>query len=175
MENFACTLSCFVSTVGQSYPFPLGFVHSRLYLLLSDLCALADKGMNLLCPQYLSLRKHSVKCFCTQPMKELRLYSGFSQPFETTPIMIVSVSLVATVWKYVIVITYVPFKCILALAGVAQWIEDQPVSRRVAGSIPTQGTCLGCRPGPQLGAHKRQPHIGVSLPLSLPSPLSKNK
>ena len=31
-----------------------------------------------------------------------------------------------------------------ALAGVAQWIEHQPANQRVAGSIPSQGTCLGC-------------------------------
>ena len=36
-----------------------------------------------------------------------------------------------------------------ALAGVAQWVEDQPVNQRVVGSIRSQGTCLGCRPGPQ--------------------------
>ena len=37
-----------------------------------------------------------------------------------------------------------------ALAGVAQWIECQSVNQRgVAGSIPSQGTCLGCGPGPQ--------------------------
>ena len=36
-----------------------------------------------------------------------------------------------------------------ALAGVAQWIECQPMNQRVAGSIPSQGKCLGCRPGPQ--------------------------
>ena len=36
-----------------------------------------------------------------------------------------------------------------ALAGVAQWIERGPVNRRVAGLIPSQGTYLGCRPGPQ--------------------------
>ena len=35
-----------------------------------------------------------------------------------------------------------------ALAGVAQWIECQPRSQKVAGSIPSQGTCLGCEPGP---------------------------
>ena len=34
------------------------------------------------------------------------------------------------------------------LAAVAQWIERQPVNQSVAGSIPSQGTCLGCRPGP---------------------------
>ena len=37
----------------------------------------------------------------------------------------------------------------LALTGVAQWIECRPSNQRVTGSIPTQGTCLGCGPGPQ--------------------------
>ena len=57
---------------------------------------------------------------------------------------------------------------IIALAGVAQWIEHQPVNQGVARSIPSQGTCLGCRSDPQQGAHERQPHIDVSLPLFLP-------
>ena len=35
-----------------------------------------------------------------------------------------------------------------ALADVAQWIEHRPMNQRVPGSIPSQGTCLGCRPGP---------------------------
>ena len=55
-----------------------------------------------------------------------------------------------------------------ALAGVAQWIECRPVNQRVAGLIPSQGTCLVCGPGPHLGVYKRQPHTDVSLPLSLP-------
>ena len=38
----------------------------------------------------------------------------------------------------------------LALAGVALWIEHRPVNQKVIGWIPSQGTCLGCRPGPQL-------------------------
>ena len=42
------------------------------------------------------------------------------------------------------------------LAGVAQWIEHWPVNRKVASSIPSQDTCLGCRPGPWLGACERQ-------------------
>ena len=54
-----------------------------------------------------------------------------------------------------------------ALAGVAQWIECQPANLRVARSIPSEGTCLGCRLCPQLGAHERQPHI-APLPRSLP-------
>ena len=36
-----------------------------------------------------------------------------------------------------------------ALAGVAQWIERRPVNQKVVGLISSQGTCLGCRPGPQ--------------------------
>ena len=60
----------------------------------------------------------------------------------------------------------------IALAGVAQWIECWPVNQTVADSIPSQGTCLGCRSGPQLGVCERQPHIDVpslspSFPLSL--------
>ena len=64
-----------------------------------------------------------------------------------------------------------------ALDGVAQWIEYWLVNQRVTSSIPRQGTCLGCEPGPQMGACKKQPHIDVSLSLSfsLPSPCSKNK
>ena len=38
-----------------------------------------------------------------------------------------------------------------ALAGVVQWIEHRPSNQRVVSSIPSQGTCLGCGPGPQLG------------------------
>ena len=37
----------------------------------------------------------------------------------------------------------------LALTGVAQWIERQPVNQRVTGLIPSQGTCVGWGPGPQ--------------------------
>ena len=37
----------------------------------------------------------------------------------------------------------------MALAGVAQWIEQQTVNQRVVGSIPSQGTCLGFEPGSQ--------------------------
>ena len=50
------------------------------------------------------------------------------------------------------------------VAGVAQWTGCQSVNQRVAGLIPSQG--LGCRSGPQLGAHKRRPQIDVSLFLS---------
>ena len=50
----------------------------------------------------------------------------------------------------------------VTLAGLAQWIECWPVNQKVAGSIPSQGTNLSCRPGPQLGAYERQ-LINVSL------------
>ena len=61
----------------------------------------------------------------------------------------------------------------LALAGVAQWIGHQPVNQRIAGSIPSQGTCLGCRPqvpGPRSqGMWEATTHwcFSSSLPLSL--------
>ena len=55
----------------------------------------------------------------------------------------------------------------VALVGVAQWIECGPANQKVAGSDPNQGTYLGCRPGPLWGIHERQPHIDVSLSLSL--------
>ena len=40
---------------------------------------------------------------------------------------------------------------LLALAGVAQWIEYWPSDQRVTGLIPCQGICLGCWPGSQWG------------------------
>ena len=57
----------------------------------------------------------------------------------------------------------------------AQWIECQPSNQRIASLIPSQGICLGFRPGSLYGVCKKQPNIDVSLLLSLPSPLSKNK
>ena len=41
--------------------------------------------------------------------------------------------------------------------------------------VPSQGTCLSCRPGPQSGELKRQPHIDVSLLPSLSLSLKVNK
>ena len=38
-----------------------------------------------------------------------------------------------------------------SLADVAPLVGYCPTNRRVAGSMPGQGTCLGCRFGPQLG------------------------
>ena len=58
-------------------------------------------------------------------------------------------------------LTYFPLDCQIkkyALAGVPQWMESCPVNQKVAGSIPSQVTCLGWGPGPQLGACERQPH-----------------
>ena len=52
------------------------------------------------------------------------------------------------------------------------WAENQ----RVASLIPSQGTCLDCGPGPQWEARKNNHWlIFISLSLSFPSPLSKNK
>ena len=39
----------------------------------------------------------------------------------------------------------------MALAGVAQLVGYHPAKRKVASSIPSQGTCLGCKFGPWLG------------------------
>ena len=63
------------------------------------------------------------------------------------------------------------------MAGVAQWVECGLMNQGVTSSISSQGTCLGCEPGLQLGELEGQPHIGISLPLFFPSlPLSlKNK
>ena len=52
-----------------------------------------------------------------------------------------------------------------ALAGVAQWIKCQSANQKVASSIPSQGTCLGCRPGSHLGVSEGTP-VDISLPLS---------
>ena len=67
----------------------------------------------------------------------------------------------------------------LTLVGEAQWVERWPANQKVAGSIPSQDTFLGCRAG---WAHARGRqlmfllHIDVPLfSFSLPSPLSKNK
>ena len=40
--------------------------------------------------------------------------------------------------------------------GVAVWVGCCPVNWKVAGLISSQGTCLVCGPGPQLGACERQ-------------------
>ena len=66
----------------------------------------------------------------------------------------------------------------MVMAGAAQWTECRPVNQKVTGFIPSQGTCLGCRPEPQLEVRRRQlmdvsfahqcisPSLSPSLPLS---------
>ena len=54
----------------------------------------------------------------------------------------------------------------------AQWIACQPANQRVTSSIPSQGTCLGCRPGVQWGEGLRGSHTLMFLSLS-PSLLNK--
>ena len=64
---------------------------------------------------------------------------------------------------------------ITALAGVTQWTECQPTNKRVAGWIPSQGTFLGCQPGPcwryargsQLMYLSHTPSLSPSLPIFL--------
>ena len=55
-----------------------------------------------------------------------------------------------------------------ALAAAAQWIERRPANRKDTSLIPSGGPCLDSRPGPQQGAHKKQPHTDVPLHLFLP-------
>ena len=57
------------------------------------------------------------------------------------------------------------------LAGVAQWIERRPVNQGVAGLIPSQGTCLGCRPVPGGGSGEATTHYCFSPCLSPSFPL----
>ena len=65
---------------------------------------------------------------------------------------------------------------IVVLAGVAQRVEHQTANQKVAGSILSQGTYLGCGPAPHLGACVRgNQSMFLSLSFSLPSPLSKSK
>ena len=44
-----------------------------------------------------------------------------------------------------------------ALTGVAQLVGHHPTKQKVAGFIPSQGTCLDCGFGPQLG------HVGEAV------------
>ena len=43
----------------------------------------------------------------------------------------------------------IPLENTAALAGVTQRTEHRPENHRVAGSIPSQDTCLDSEPGPQ--------------------------
>ena len=47
-------------------------------------------------------------------------------------------------------------KNVFTLAGVAQLIERWLANPKVPGSIPSQGTHLGCRQGPRLEVYERQ-------------------
>ena len=68
--------------------------------------------------------------------------------------------------------------CCLALASVAQLVRCHPARQKVAGWISGEGTCLGSGPSP-VGARARGSRLvflsHISVSLSLPSPLSKNK
>ena len=68
------------------------------------------------------------------------------------------------------------------LPGIAHWLSGWPANQRVVGSIPSQGTCLDCGPGPQEGVCKRQlidiiscTSMFLSLSPSLPLSLKINK
>ena len=51
---------------------------------------------------------------------------------------------------------------LFTLIGAAQWVGRRSLDQKVTGSIPSQGTCLGCRPDPWLGTYERL-QIDVSL------------
>ena len=74
------------------------------------------------------------------------------------------------IWIYV---SFIKKKEKQAVAGVGYWVECQPVNQKITSLIPGQGTCLGCRPGPQLGCLWEatswcfSPSLSLSLPLSL--------
>ena len=51
----------------------------------------------------------------------------------------------------------------MALAGVAQWIECQPVNQRVTSSSHSHGTCLGLGAGSPLGGSMRSNHTLMFL------------
>ena len=64
----------------------------------------------------------------------------------------VSVQLVVFPYNFLNIWMMIFYKNIsLALTSVAQLVGPHPANWKVAGLIPSQGTCLGCRPGPQLG------------------------
>ena len=56
-----------------------------------------------------------------------------------------------------------------ALAAVAQLVGCHPVKQKFASSIPSQGTYLGCGPGPQLGCEQEATNKCFSLTLMFPN------
>ena len=54
------------------------------------------------------------------------------------------------------------------MTGVAQWIESCPAHRKIAGSIPSQGTCLGCEFGPLLEHMQETAKVSLLIDVSLP-------
>ena len=58
-----------------------------------------------------------------------------------------------------------------AMAGVAQWTECQSENQKVTGLFPVRAHVWVVGQVLSRGASERQPHMDVSLPLSLPSPL----
>ena len=61
-----------------------------------------------------------------------------------------------------------------ALAGVAQWIECQPVNQKVTGLIPIRAHAWAAGQVPS-GGHERHNHTLMFPSLSPSLPLSKNK
>ena len=103
-------------------------------------------------------------------------------PAATLFCLQVFASRVCSAWNRTKVTITVLDNTSLALAGVTQWIEHWPANRKVTGSLLHQGTCLGYRPGLQLGVCKRQLIDDVSLThrcfsalLSPSFPLSKKQ
>ena len=79
-----------------------------------------------------------------------------------------------------IILSLVRLEYTLTLTSVAQLVGRHPTKRKVAGSIPGQGTCLGCRFSLQSGCRRNNrlmffSYIDVSLPLFLPPFLSLSK
>ena len=81
------------------------------------------------------------------------------------------------VWKEAWNLTLKKYN-MMALAGMAQWIEHRPANQRVAGSIPSGGTLWVVGQVPSRG-HVRGNHtlmflsLSPSLPLSLETNLLK--
>ena len=59
---------------------------------------------------------------------------------------------------------------LLPLASMAQLVECWPMNQKVAGSIPSQGTCLSCRFSPLLGHVQEATNRCFSLTSIFPTP-----